>query len=176
MHVAVRLCYRRPHTGSGSLARSVSQSVCLLVGTRLLGLVSEVPRRTYAGPPIAHPAYDAAASRKTAAGGLAVGTQTRRRSIVPSCAQTRSSARAPHAWVPSSLSLSSLRVLWVYLRLMKRYHSDITPTASHLRRPTPCGRHTRVRCHCDLCDFTPRGKLRGSVPGAYGTDTVSTRK
>ena len=101
-------------TGSGSLARSVSQSVCLLVvwlgRTRLLGLVSEVPRRTYAGPPIAHPAYDAAASRKTAAGGLAVGTQTRRRSIVPSCAQTRSSARAPHAWVPSSLSLCSLRV------------------------------------------------------------------
>ena len=137
MHVAVRLCYRRPHTGSGSLARSVSQSVCLLVGTRLLGLVSEVPRRTYAGPPIAHPAYDAAASRKTAAGGLAVGTQTRRRSIVPSCAQTRSSARAPHAWVPSRLSLSvhcvcGLGVFEANETLSQRYHTHgITLATPH---------------------------------------------
>ena len=122
--------------------------------------MSEVPRRTYAGPPIAHPAYDAAASRKTAAGGLAVGTQTRRRSIVPSCAQTRSVGTRPaRMGTLVSLSLFIACVVWVYLRLMKRYHSDITPTASHLRRPTPCGRHTRVRCHCDLCDITPRGNF-----------------
>ena len=138
MHVAVRLCYRRPHTGSGSLARSVSQSVCLLVGTRLLGLVSEVPRRTYAGPPIAHPAYDAAASRKTAAGGLAVGTQTRRRSIVPSCAQTRSSARcAPrtHGYPRLSLSVHCVCGLGVFEAnetLSQRYHTHgITLATPH---------------------------------------------